>query len=396
MFIRVFDSDQVKLAYPNSSFNILELRFNEKNKDKDVFIGLDNNNYLITNYNPEPIAKLKQYDTNCLLIKLKKKKKIKIYLNGKKIKSEKKLIEKDKEKEDIKEIVLFKNFIGVCYNFVIYRSKKEEYLPKFLENELKTDDNNLSLNPQSILRRTLSSYNKSVYYNGFTNEKLLYPFIKIDYKDDIEQNALSSLFTIDKNIQLNINDVKDFMEELIAIYMPSRVTLPLGFEKNNKNNSKYIIQDSISGLDAEFIIKKPSLNGVHIYKRILDDFSQIGGLNNLLPILEIMTKHQEFLTKDNLQNYLDILISVFAPQYQKALIKENQSNFFLYFSYFLEKIPESFFDDGLTGIFKTISSFLTTQVNENREFNQYMDQFHEYILINEKIFLNLNVKNKKI
>ena len=395
MFIRVFDSDQVKLAYPNSSFNILELRFNEKNKDKDVFIGLDNNNYLITNYNPEPIAKLKQYDTNCLLIKLKKKKKIKIYLNGKKIKSEKKLIEKDKEKEDIKEIVLFKNFIGVCYNFVIYRSKKEEYLPKFLENELKTDDNNLSLNPQSILRRTLSSYNKSVYYNGFTNEKLLYPFIKIDYKDDIEQNALSSLFTIDKNIQLNINDVKDFMEELIAIYMPSRVTLPLGFEKNNKNNSKYIIQDSISGLDAEFIIKKPSLNGVHIYKRILDDFSQIGGLNNLLPILEIMTKHQEFLTKDNLQNYLDILISVFAPQYQKALIKENQSNFFLYFSYFLEKIPESFFDDGLTGIFKTISSFLTTQVNENREFNQYMDQFHEYILINEKIFFKFKCEEQK-
>ena len=62
---------------------------------------------------------------------------------------------------------------------------------------------------------------------------------------------------------------------------------------------------------------------MHIYKRILDDFSQIGGLNNLLPIMEIMTKYQEFLTKDNLQNYLDILISVFAPQYQKALIKEN-------------------------------------------------------------------------
>ena len=394
MFLKVFDSDQIKLAFPNSSFNILELRFNEKNRDKDVFIGIDKNNYLITNYNPEPMAKLYQYETNCLLIKLKKKKKIKIYLNGKKIKSEKIMIEKDKEKEDIKEIILFKNFIGICYNFLIYRSKKEEYLPKFLENELKTEDNNLSMN-QSSLRRTLSMYNKSAYSNGFTNEKLLYPFIKLDFKDDIEQNVLSSLFTIDKNIQLNINDVKDFMEELVAIYLPSRVILPLGCDKSNKNSPKYIIQDSISGLDAEYVTKKPSLNGVHIYKRILDDFSQIGGLNNLLPILEIMTKYQEFLTKDNLQNYLDILISVFAPQYQKALIKENQCNFFLYFSYFLEKIPESFFDDGLTGIFKTISSFLTTQVNENREFNQYMDQFHEHILINEKILFKFRHEEQK-
>lgn len=91
MFIRVFDSDQVKLAYPNSSFNILELRFNEKNKDKDVFIGLDNNNYLITNYNPEPIAKLKQYDTNCLLIKLKKKEKNKNLFKWKKNKVRKEI-----------------------------------------------------------------------------------------------------------------------------------------------------------------------------------------------------------------------------------------------------------------------------------------------------------------
>jgi hypothetical protein len=75
MFFKVFDSDQVKMAFPNSSFNILELRFNEKNKDKDVFIGFNNNNFLITNYNPAPLAKLRQYETNCLMIKLKKRKK---------------------------------------------------------------------------------------------------------------------------------------------------------------------------------------------------------------------------------------------------------------------------------------------------------------------------------
>ena len=96
------------------------------------------------------------------------------------------------------------------------------------------------------------------------------------------------------------------------------------------------IHDSINGLDAEFKTKNPSLNGVHIYRRILNDFTQIGGLNNLLPILEIMTKYQELLTKENFQSFFDILISVFSPQYQKALIKEKDCNFFMFLSYFLE------------------------------------------------------------
>ena len=384
MFIKVFPSEYIKTVHSNTTFNLLELKFNGKNKDKDISINIDSENNLITNFTSEKLAKLTENDTNSLLIKFKKKKKIKVklYLNGKKICYNKdKEKEKDRDKEEVKEIVLFKNFIGICYNFMLFKTKKKEIFPKFLENEFKKY--NKELNPLS-----------KVNYNGFINEESLFPFIKSDLKDEMEQNILDNLF-ITKRI-INNNDIRDFLDKVIAIYIPSRVIIPSSCKNNILNNTpELIIEDSINGLDAEFITKSPALNGVHIYNRIINDFSSIGGLNNLLPIIEIMTQYNELLTKKNLGNFFVILISVFSPQYQNALAKEKNSNFFLHLSYFLEKIPEEFYDNSLTGICKSISSFLTTQINESADFFELTQQFHNYILMDERILFKFNHEEQK-
>ena len=381
MFIKVFPSEYIKTVHSNTTFNLLELKCNEKNKNKDISINIDSENNLITNYTTETLAKLTENDTNSLLIKFKKKKKIKVklYLNGKKINYNKdKEKEKDKDKEEVKEIVLFKNFIGICYNFMIFKTKKKEIFPKFLENEFKKY--NKELNPSS-----------KTNYNGFINEESLFPFIKSEVKDEMEQNILD----ITKRI-INNNDIRDFFDKVIAIYIPSRVIIPPSCKNNILNNTpELLIEDSINGLDAEFITKSPALNGVHIYNRITNDFSSIGGINNLLPIIEIMTKYNELLTKKNLGNFFVILISVFAPQYQNALAKEKNSNFFLHLSYFLEKIPEEFYDNSLTGICKSISSFLTTQINESADFFELTQQFHNYILMDERILFKFNHEEQK-
>ena len=94
-------------------------------------------------------------------------------------------------------------------------------------------------------------------------------------------------------------------------------------------------------------------------------------------------------------NFFDILISVFVPQYQKALIKEKNSNFFLYLSYFFEKIPKNLYDSSLIGIFKSISSFLTTQINENNDFIEFTQQFHNNILMNENILFKFNQQEQR-
>ena len=402
MFIKVFPSEYIKTAYSRTTFNLLELKFNEKNKEKDISIDIDIDNNLTTNFISGSIAKLIENDTNWLLIKFKKKKKIKtkIYLNGRKIyyrKDNNKEKDKDKDKEEIKEIVLFKNFIGICYNFMIFKTKKKEVFPKFLENEVKK--NNIETRPNirqdEKNKKVLLPENRTSYYNGFVNEELLFPFIKIEFKDEIESNILNNLYN-ENSSYLNNNDLKDFMEKLIAIYMPTRVIIPSSCNKYTiMDTPKLILEDSINGLDAEFITKSPSLNGVHIYKRMIDDFGPIGGLNNLLPILEIMTKYPELLTKENLGLFFDILISVFVPQYQKALIKEKNNNFFLYLSYFFEKIPENLYDSSLIGIFKSISSFLTTQINENNDFIEFTQQFHNHILMNEKLLFKFNHEEQK-
>jgi hypothetical protein len=397
MFIKVFPSELIKKSYFKEVFQLLELKFNDKNKEKDISIEIDMDNNLMTNFTSGPIANLSENGTNWLLIKFKKKKKIKvkIYLNGKKIYYNKeKEKEKDKEKEEIKEIVLFRNFIGICYNFLIFKTKKKEIFPIFLENELKKNNiEALSNDKQEELNSKLKIHqNRTSYYNGFIKEELLFPFIKAELKEEIEPSILNNLYN-DNNLiaNVNVNDIKDFMEKIIAIYIPSRVVIPPTCSNNTIiNTPQLILEDSINGLDAEFVTKNPTLNGVHIYKRIIDDFRPIGGLNNLLPIIEIMTKNQDLLTKDNLENFFDILISIFVPQYQKALIKEKDSNFFLYLSYFFEKIPEKFYDNSLIGIFKSISSFLTTQMNENNEFINITDQFHNNILMNETILFKFN------
>ena len=407
MFIKVFPSEYIKSVYNKGDFKLLELKFNDKNKDKDININIDLDNNLTTNFTLGGLAKLSEIETNWLLIKFKRKKKIKVkmYLNGRKIYYKKdKEKEKDKDKEEVKQIVLFSNFIGICYNFIIFKTKKKkEILPKFLENEMKINNIGIDsfLTQEEDKNKILQSVERTHYYNGFINEELLYPFIKTEFKDEIEQEYLNILFNdSNNNNDLSINnnnDIKDFMEKIIAIYMPSRIVIPSSYSKNNTlmNTPQFIISDSINDLDAEFITKNSALNGVHIYKRVLNDFDVIGGLNNLLPIIEVMTGNPELLTKESLAKYFDILISVFAPQYQKALIKEKNSNFFLYLSYFLEKIPENLYDSSITGIFKAISSFLTTQINDNKEFYQFIHQFYNDILMNEIILFKFNYEEQK-
>ena len=402
MFIRVFPSEYIKMAYPQTTFNLLELKFNDKNKDKDISINIDANNNLMANFVSDTLAKLSECDTNWLLIKFKKKKKIKVkfYLNGRKIyyKKDKDKNNKEKDKEEIKEIILFKNFIGICYNFMIFKTKKKEVYPKFLDNEVKKNNIESSYNTikDDKKKRVLMSINRTNYYNGFINEELLFPFIKTEFKDEIDDNLLNYLFNDNNNSYINNNDIKDFLEKIIAIYMPSRVIIPSSCKKYNLSNTpRLILEDSINGLDAEFIMKNPSLNGLHLYKRMIDNLGPIGGLNNLLPILEIMTKYTELLTKENLGLFFDILISIFVPQYQKALLKQKNSNFFLYLSYFFEKIPEKYYDDSLIGIFKSISSFLTTQINENNYLIEFSEQFHNHILMNESILFKFTHEEQR-
>ena len=370
LFIKSLKKDNDK-----TEFNIIKIKLNEKNKESEISIGLDqNNNFKINLSNCPIIGNLSEKETNCIFLKLKKKKKleIKLCLNGKKIYIDKNI---EKEKPEIKEIILFENFVGLCYSFLIFKNK----VPKFIKDELKESEN---IN---------KSKKTNIYSHRFNNEEYIIPFLKMEIKEEIEKN---SLYKMKKNnefnfLQLNSNDYKEFMDKIISIYIPSRVTIPKTHEKNNLlNTPKFIIEDSINELNAEFNTNTPTLNGVHIYKKIKNDLNQVGGLNNLLPIMELMINNNELLTKENITSYFDIITCIFSPYYKEAIINEAQNNFFIYLSYFMEKIPSTFYDNNMTNIFKQISSFFAENICEGN----YMlnKQYQNYILMNEQILFKFH------
>ena len=408
LFIKVLPSEYIKAVYPIITFRLLELRFNDKNK-KNININMDINNKLTTSYTNEPLYKLKDNEINCILIKFSKKKKIinsEIFVGFNRIELPPLSIEtkSGKLKDEIKEIVLFKNFIGICTNIIIYKEKKGETLPKFLfsldenQNKLRQsfkgeNNNNNNINNQ----KRKSTFNvKSIFPNGIYNEELYSYFTKVELKDQVDQNILTNNIKIKKEVKINVNEFKDFLNHnLISIYMPTRVDIPSQIEDRSSSNTfQIILKDSINNLDAEFSIRSPSLNGVHTYSIKNDDFSKFGGINNLLPIIEIMTNYSELLTPENFSSYFTLIANyVFSPQYEEAIIKENNSNFFMSLSYFLEKIPNNYFNERLIENFKLILSLFTS--NNEYKFFKLNKQFNNYILMNEKILFKFNEEDQK-
>ena len=405
MFIKVLQSEYIKAVYPKINFKLLELRFQDNSNTISINIDIDNQ-ITIPNVK-EPLIKLVENEMNCVLIKfnLNKKKSLincEINVGFNKIDVQPiPIIDSDKEKNqkvnnEIKDIVLFKNFIGICSNIILYKEKKNEGLPKFLfpsENpKLRASSSKNEIN-NSENNRTSVNW---IFPNGIYNEELYSHFAKaelIDQQENIYQKNNNIIF----DPKTNYNTFKDFLNNnLIAIYLPSRYIIPLqNDDKNIQNYSQLILIDSINNLNAEFNTRTPALNGIHIYPSLYEnDLSILGGISHLLPILELMLDYNELLNKENFSSFFHLLtVYVFSYKFHKALIKD-RSNFFKNLSYFLERIPDKFFNDELVDNFKTILGFLCL-LNGGNDYTELSKQFHNYILINEKILLKFNEDNQK-
>ena len=382
MYIKLLPSQIMKQVYTDIKYTILDVLFNDKSKN--IIIGLDKENYLTTNYTNEKLIKLEDSKIISLLVKICFKDRVKtdIYINNKKveistnnlknIKNEK----KSKENLEINGIKLFNNFIGICSNILIYKEsekdkKNQQGLPNFLVPG-KTSDEDL----------------KSIQMNGFYKEELFSIFIKEELKNNIkERNSKES------KVQVN-DEIKDFYEKnLISIYMPNRFIIPENQnQKTDKISNRIILKDSINNFDAEFNINSwnSNLNGIHIYKKFSDYISPFGGLNQFLPIIEMMTKKEELLFNENLLNFFHLISSIFMSSYSDISKKENNSNFFFNLSYFLEKIPVEYFDNQLACKLNSISLFLFYL---GKDYSKLIEQYHHYILMNEKILFKFEYED---
>jgi hypothetical protein len=397
LFINILPSKFLKMVYPKVIFRLLELRFQDKNK-KSININIDIDNRIIANDNKEHFCQLLDSETNCVVIKFYKEKKIlksKIFVGFEDKSFELTDDEKEKElkgktKDEVKEIVLFKNFIGVCKNIIIYKEEGHDGIPTFLFslNQNLNKINSKSSKETNDNKKRKSNFNIcTLFPNGIYNEELYSNFSKAELNSQIDQGLIKNC----KKKGEKLDEFEKFLKKnIISIYIPTRVDIPSEYgDRTFLNTPELILRDAINNLDAEFSTKSPNLNGVHIYSRIENDFRIIGGINNLLPIMEIMANNSEFLTKENFYSYFSLLSNyVFSSQYQNAIIQENNSNFFASLSYFLEKIPDTFFNEDLNLQFLVIMSFLSR--NENDDLSRLKKEFINFILMNEKILFKFN------
>ena len=401
MFIKVLPSEYIKAIYPKINFKLFEMKFQDKKNSICINIDMDNN--LTSPLVKDPLIKLTENEMNCVLFKFiaNKKKTVincEIYVgqNNKIDLPPISMVETEKEKNskinlEIKEINLFKNFIGICSNIIIYKERKNEGLPKILFS----DKNRTSRNDLNNLNENNRQSINWKFPNGIYNEKLYSYFTEAELVE--KQDNITGTLNINNN-KGYYNNYMDFLNNnLISIYIPTRYMIPSQpEEKTIQNASQIILVDSINGLNAEFNTRTPGLNGIHIFPNLYeDDLGSLGGITHLLPILELMLDNNEFLTQENFSIFFELIaVYVFSPKYQKALSKDN-SNFFKNLSYFLERIPDVFFNDTLAEYFKTILVFLCPPNEE--KYNNYVqlcNQFHNYIIINEKILLKFNENNQ--
>ena len=417
-FIKLISKENIKNVDPNHNSGLFELVFADPTKN--ISFNIDNENNLINNITKDKITKLEENKFINILIKfnLKDSLKIEIYLNNKKIDFPNDQIaikdnekSKIKEKYEIKSMNFFKNFIGECTNIIIFKNKKVEALPKFflhlqtIEEKKKPTTSISALFDQSTKNKDEKIIRQELVLNplfkyGIYNEELFNILLKQELKDDVEQNVIDNVVSSKNPDKIALADIKDFLEKIVAIYTPSRIEIPndLG-AKNIQNAPKVILKDSINNLDAIFNKelendKITNLNGIHIFNRLVDDLNNIGGLNHLIPIIELMANSEELLTTQNICSFFNLITIIFTPYYKNALNDEKYSNFFFNLSFFLEKIPDSFFNSELAGSIINLSQILLSFMSQDN-FIELNQQYQKYILFNLKLLIKFKYPEQK-
>ena len=422
LFIKLISNEHVKKADPCHNSGLFELAFSDQTKN--ISFNIDNEYNLVNNVTKDKIVKLEENKFINILfrINLKDSLKIEIYQDNKKIDFTNDTIAikdnekaKIKEKYEIKSINFFKNFIGECSNIIVFKNKKVEGLPKFFLHlkaaEKAPKSNSMaaffdqSSKPKDSTAKQELGFN-TLFERGIHNEELFNILLKQELKDDVEQNNIDNAFS-NGGVQdkIPLNDIKDFLEKILAIYIPSRyeISNELG-SKNRQNAPKIILKDSINNLDAIFTKsnspeeeseKVSNLNGIHTYNRIIEDYNNIGGLNHLIPIIELMNNSpEELLTTENICSFFSLITLILTKYYINALKDEKFSNFFFNLGFFLEKMPDSFYTSEFAGSLINLSQILLSFMTQDI-FVELNKQYHNHIMFNQKLLFKFKHAEQK-
>ena len=223
---------------------------------------------------------------------------------------------------------------------------------------------------------------------GFYKIKYLYKFL---LSNDKEYSKYSKNNKYNDNIQTKINKIIDI--NIKEQYIKNLMCFLCPFSYNNKSN----IIDDIFG---NFIGVLSPESGVNFYINNFKNIENIGGIDNLLPIGELMLLSlnkkekdlysdkdyinydlldENFLNESTFLQYITIIKKIIIG-YKLNLLHANKLKFFSSLELFLEKLPKNIFTNEILNLFLKIGKE-TFGLGDDIEEN-----FVNMILLNEKIF----------
>ena len=270
-------------------------------------------------------------------------------------------------KEKINEIILFKNFFGLVTSVLFFsfelNQKQKEYF-----NTLK-----YGINKQSVLYEFFLKNNNDFLSNGVNQHK---------YTNKLKIDKSNNLFDFSMKKQSKKN--------LIAFLLP--------FNYNKELNEIHDIFGNFYGILGEN-------DGINNYKNNIKNIKNLGGINNLLPLIEIMyyqiskakNIEYEYINKNifsekNILTFFKILNNLLVEK-EKNISNANFKKFFPSLGIFLEKFPDNAFNnDEIVKIFLNIgkASFDIDKIYINN------DNFINSILMSERIICKFKKENQAL
>ena len=232
----------------------------------------------------------------------------------------------------------------------------------------------------------------SIKETGFYKIKHLYRFLS---SNDKEYSKYSKNPKINDNNKININKIIDInfkeqnIKNLICFICP--------FAYNHKNNT-------IDDIFGNFIGIITPESGVNLYINNYKNIENLGGIDNLLPIAELMLLAQNkdiknsFSDKDyinydliekNIMNentflkYVTIIKKIILGK-KLNLLNANKHKFFSSLELFFEKFPTHIYSNQILNVFLQIGK----EIFGSEDYIE--ENFVNMILLNEKIFSKFN------
>ena len=267
----------------------------------------------------------------------------------------------------IDSIRLFDNFIGKVSSFMMMTKGIEAVEANYFSNEIKY---------------------------GFYKNKILFNFIynnENDYFDNCNDYKYFKKYKwSDLNKSYNFQHSKLNIKNLFAIFCP------FAYDFNN---------DQLDDIFGNFIGPLEINDCANNYKNHNKNISKIGGIKNLLPILELMystissyktINHKyidnSILSPNTFHEYLNLIKNIIKIHYRN--FEDAMKNyFFTSLSIFLQQLPSEFIDEQS---FEILIDIGKETLKYRNIMNLNEDNFVDVILLNEKILMNYGVQQRMI